>query len=62
MSHGWWRIKPSEVERTLKSIQKAGLHVRTVELGADGTIKINVVETGEPIPSDETSEMLRKLI
>ena len=62
MSHGCWRIKPSEVERTLKSIQKAGLHVRAVEVSADGTIKINVTEIGEPDPADETSETLRKLI
>jgi hypothetical protein len=62
MSTGSWRVKPSEIERTLKSIQKAGLHVRTIEVGADGTIKINVVETSEPNSADETSEMLRKLI
>jgi hypothetical protein len=62
MSHGCWRIKPSEVERTLKSIQKAGLHVRTVEVGKDGTIRIDVAKTGEPNPADETSETLRKLI
>jgi len=62
MSQGCWRIKPSEVERTLKSIQKAGLHIRTVEFGADGVIKISVTDHGEPNPADETSETLRKLI
>lgn len=64
MSAGCWRIKPSEVERTIKSIHKAGLHVRTVEVGgADGMIKISVVETSEPSsPADETNETLRKLI
>lgn len=62
MSPGSWRIKPSEVERTLKSIVKTGLRVRAVEVGTDGTIKIDIVEIGEPTPPDQTSEMLRKLI
>jgi hypothetical protein len=62
MSQGCWRVKPREVERTLKSIQKAGLHVRSVEVAADGTIKIAVLETAEQNPDDLTSEQLRKLI
>ncbi|WP_156944566.1 hypothetical protein [Bradyrhizobium sp. Ec3.3] len=62
MSTGSWRIKPSEVERTLKSIRSVGLQVRSVELAADGTIKIAVSasETGEPVI--ETPEQLRKLL
>jgi hypothetical protein len=62
MSTGCWRIKPSELERTLKSVRSVGLHVRSVELAADGAIKITVSdsETGEPTP--ETSEQLRKLL
>jgi hypothetical protein len=62
MSTGCWRIKPSEFERTLKSIRSVGLHVRSVELAADGVIKITVsdFETGEPAP--ETPEQLRKLL
>ena len=62
MSTGCWRIKPSEIERTLKSIRSVGLHVRSVELAADGAIKITVTEseTGEPAP--ETPEQLRKLL
>ena len=43
MSAGCWRVKPSEVERTLKSVQKAGLHVKSVEVSADG-IKIIVAD------------------
>lgn len=62
MSRGCWRIKPGEIERTVKILQKTGLHVRSVEVGPDGTIKINLAETGEPNPAAETSEMLRKLI
>ena len=63
MSTGCWRIKPSEIERTLKSIRSVGLHIRSVELAADGTIKISVSES-ETIKSEtpETAEQLRKLI
>ena len=45
MSTGCWRIKPSEFERTLKSVRSVGLHVRSVELAADGAIKITVTES-----------------
>ena len=62
MSAGGWRIKPTEVERTLKSIQKAGLHVQSVEVLSDGRLKINIVETAKPDAPAETSEMLRKLL
>ena len=63
MSTGCWRIKPSEFERTLKSIRSVGLHIRTVELTADGTVKITVAvsETGEP-GTPQTPEQLRKLL
>jgi hypothetical protein len=39
-----------------------GLHIRSVELAADGTIKVTVAdaETGECVP--ETPEQLRKLL
>jgi len=61
MSTGCWRIKPSEFERTLKSIRSVGLHIQSVELIADGAIKITVSdETGESAP--ETPEQLRKLL
>jgi hypothetical protein len=53
MSAGCWRVKPSEVERTLKSIQKAGLHIRSVEVCAQG-VKINVTEN-EAEPDATTS-------
>jgi len=63
VSAGCWRIKPSEVERTLKSIRSVGLHVQSIELAADGAIKITVTET-ETNKSDapETPEQLRKLL
>jgi hypothetical protein len=38
------------------------LHVRSVEVLADGGLKINVVETGEPDAAAETPENLRKLL
>ena len=62
MSTGCWRIKPAELERTLKSLRSVGLHVQSVELAADGAIKITVSdsETGEPVL--ETPEQLRKLL
>ena len=62
MSTGCWRIKPSELERTLKSIRSVGLTIRNVELAADGAIKVTVSdpETGELTPP--TSEQLRKLL
>jgi hypothetical protein len=65
MSTGCWRIKPSEMERTLKSIRSVGLHVRSIELAADGTIKITVSEAEtETVGSEtlETPEQLRKLL
>jgi hypothetical protein len=62
MSAGCWRVKPSEVERTLKSVQKAGLHVRSVEVSADG-IKIIVTKNEDgPDTTKETPENLRKLL
>jgi hypothetical protein len=62
MSTGCWRIKPSELERTLKTIRSVGLAIRNIDLAADGAIKITVSdsETGEPAP--ETPEQLRKLL
>jgi hypothetical protein len=60
MSTGCWRIKPSEFARTLKSIRSVGLHIRSVELAADGAIKITVSDSGESAP--ETPEQLRKLL
>lgn len=45
MSTGCWRIKPSELERTLKSVRSVGLHIRSVEVSADGAIKITVRES-----------------
>jgi hypothetical protein len=63
MSAGHWRIKPSEIERTLKSIKSVGLHVQSIELAADGTIKITVTEA-ETNKSDapETPEQLKRLL
>jgi acetolactate synthase regulatory subunit len=62
MSTGYWRIKPSEIERTLRSIRSVGLHIRSVELAADGTVKITVNESETAESLIETSEQLRKLL
>ena len=63
MSTGFWRIKPSELERTLKSVRSVGLHIRSVELAADGTIKIAVTESETAkFESLDTPEQLRKLL
>ncbi len=63
MSAGCWRVKPSEVERTLKSIRSVGLLVRSIELAADGSIKITVTESEtSETNTPETPEQLRKLL
>jgi hypothetical protein len=63
MSTSCWRIKPSELERTLKSVRSVGLHIRSVELAADGAIKITVTESETAkFEPPETPEQLRKLL
>jgi hypothetical protein len=65
MSTGCWRIKPSELEQTLKSIRSVGLHVKSVELAADGIIKITVSDAemeGAGNQNPETPDQLRKLL
>jgi hypothetical protein len=62
MSTGCWRIKPSELERTLKSVRSVGLHIRSVELAADGAIKITVSDSEGGESTLETPEQLRKLL
>jgi hypothetical protein len=42
MSQGVWRIRPSEIARTIKSVRSAGLPVRNIEISENGTIRINV--------------------
>jgi hypothetical protein len=63
MSTGCWQIKPSELKRVIASILSTGLHVRSVEMSANGTIKIDVTES-KPSATEtlETSEQLRKLL
>jgi hypothetical protein len=61
MSTGSWRVKPSEIERTLKSIRSVGLHVRMIEICPDGTVKVNVTEQ-DKADDAETPEELKKLL
>ncbi len=49
MSNGLWRVKPSEIARSVKSVQSVGLQVRNVEIAPDGTIRINV-GNGDAVP------------
>jgi hypothetical protein len=64
MSNQPWRIKPTEIIRAIKSVQQTGLHVRDVEIGRDGSIRVHVSElsTVADAPVEETSEALRKLL
>jgi hypothetical protein len=62
MSTGCWRIKPSELERTLKSVRSVGLHIRSIELAADGAIKIIISDSETSESATETPEQLRKLL
>jgi hypothetical protein len=62
MSTGYWRIKPSELERTLKSVRSVGLHIRSIEVSVDGTIKITVSDFETTEWATETPEQLRKLL
>jgi hypothetical protein len=62
MSTGPWRVKPSEIERTLKSVKSVGLHVKSVEVCPDGTIKLLVAEKTCETDAEETPEELRKLL
>jgi len=62
MSNRPWRVKPSEIFRTIKTVQQTGLHVRNIEIGPDGLIRVNVGEPEASPPTEETSEQLRKML
>jgi hypothetical protein len=40
MSKGPWRVRPTEVQRMIKTAQSAGLTIDRVELGRDGKLTI----------------------
>ena len=46
MSKGCWHVKPSEIQRMLEAVKKAGLHVTAIEMTQDG-IKVKVSETAD---------------
>ena len=45
MSRANWRIRPREIQRTIKSIEASGLTVRSVEVDTDGRLRFG---TGKP--------------
>lgn len=49
MSKGQWLFKPSDVKRTIETVQAKGLEVRGVEIGKD---KFTVL-TGKPAESGD---------
>ena len=50
MSRHKWKFAPTEVNCAITIVQKAGLHIHRVEIGADGRI---ILGTGK---SDELGE------
>jgi len=58
MSSSQWRWKQCEVTRAAKAVQATGLPVRNVEIGRDGTIRVNVGEpdkSGDPLTTADTA-------
>jgi hypothetical protein len=62
MSSAPWRVKPSEIERALKSVKSAGLRVKSVEVCPDGSVKLIVADKLDEPDVGETPEQLRKLL
>jgi hypothetical protein len=56
MSNNPWRVKPSEIARTVKSVRATGLHVRNIEVTRDGTIRVSVGELPVPHVGETTVE------
>jgi hypothetical protein len=61
MSNGSWRIRPSEIERTLRTIRSVGLHIRVIEVCPDGSVKVSVTES-DKADDAETPEEVKKLL
>ena len=55
MSRGVWHLRPSEVRRMIETVKAAGLHVRTVEVNAEG-FKITVSETVETTDQQDNTK------
>ncbi len=62
MSRRPWRFAPTEIQRAIKLVRKAGLPISKVEIGPDGTITIGTTKDDDASLRSETSEDLRKLI
>jgi hypothetical protein len=46
MSRRRWRFSESEIKRSIKAVNSTGLKVKTVEIGGDGAIRLDVAEVG----------------
>ena len=57
-------MKPTEIARTVKSVQSTGLNVRNIEIDRDGLIRVNVGKPDLAVKPgiDETSADIRKLL
>jgi hypothetical protein len=63
MSRGSWRVKPTEIVRTVKSVQSTGLPIRNIEISLDGVIRVNIGASDDlAVAPPETSADLRKLL
>jgi hypothetical protein len=47
MSRANWRIRPREIQRTIKTIEACGLTVRSVEVDTDGKLRFGTGKAGE---------------
>ncbi|WP_407122697.1 hypothetical protein [Bradyrhizobium sp. STM 3561] len=59
MSQGTWRVRPSEIARTIRSVRSSGLPVRNIEITPDGTVRIFVGDHDKVVVGDEQREAAR---
>ncbi|MET4788279.1 hypothetical protein ABIF64_000457 [Bradyrhizobium japonicum] len=57
MSQKPWRVRPSEIERTLKSVRSSGLPVRNIEIESNGTVRIHVSDHEKVVAGDDQREV-----
>lgn len=57
MSQNPWRVRPSEIERTLKSVRSSGLPVRNIEIESNGTVRIHIGDHEKLVAGDDQREV-----